>query len=139
MCILQISTFEFQGNIIEFGKGDISGSIYKLSGKIVNSVDQFDESESDIFQLTTAWLPIMEGENEEIASVTDDQTQPLSNHLVSKVSRSSTGESSLNTPDSHIINSLGSVRSGEDFLDSDLVKAAIERLNIGDAPVITFI
>ena len=81
----------------------------------------------------------MEGENEEIASVTDDQTQPLSNHLVSKVSRSSTGESSLNTPDSHIINSLGSVGAGEDFLDSDLVKAAIERLNIGDAPVITFI
>lgn len=124
----------FQGNIIEYGKGDISGSIYKMSGKIINSVEAFDDSENDIFQLTNAWHPIMEGENEEGVSVIDDQTQPLSNHLVSKISRSSTGESSANTPDSHIINSMGSVESGEDFLDSDLVKAAIERLNIGDAP-----
>ena len=108
-----------------------------MSGKIINSVEVFDDSENDIFQLTNAWHPIMEGENEEGASVNDDQTQPLSNHLVSKISRSSTGESSANTPDSHIINSMGSVESGEDFLDSDLVKAAIERLNIGEAPVIT--
>jgi len=123
----------FQGNIIECGKADVSGSIYKISGKIKNPSEQLDDSESDIFQLTTAWLPIMEGEHEEGTSVSEDLAQPLSNHLVSKISRSSTGESSANTPESHIVNSLGSVGSVEDFLDSDLVKAAIERLNIGDA------
>ena len=93
-------------------------------------------SESEIFQLTTNWMPILEGEIED-SSIIDDQTQPPSNPRLIKLSRSD-GESYSNSPCSRTdsLDYRGSVGSGGDYLDSDLVKAAIERLNIDDSPVI---
>jgi len=125
----------FQGNIIEYGKSEAqTGSIYKLSGKIINPVEQFDEekmiNENDLFQLQTNWLPIMEGENEDSSSDFDSQTRCISNRHLSKLSKSD-GESSSNSPESSL--PLSSQGSGSGYLDSDLVKAAIERLNFDDS------
>ena len=127
----------FQGNIIEYGKSEAqTGSIYKLSGKIINPVEQFDEekmiNENDLFQLQTNWLPIMEGENEDSSSDFDSQTRCISNRHLSKLSKSD-GESSSNSPESSL--PLSSQGSGSGYLDSDLVKAAIERLNFDDSEV----
>ena len=89
-------------------------------------------NESDLFQLQTNWLPITEGENEDESSDISHQSRPIANPLLSKLSRSD-GESSSNSPGSSVAqNSLG---SGSDYLDSDLVKAAIERLNFDDSQV----
>ena len=127
----------FQGNIIEYGKSEAqTGSIYKLSGKIINHVEQFDEekmiNENDLFQLQTNWLPIMEGENEDSSSDFNSQTRCISNRHLSKLSKSD-GESSSNSPESSL--PLSSQGSGSGYLDSDLVKAAIERLNFDDSEV----
>jgi len=119
----------FQGNIIEYGKGNVSGSVYKLSGKRIDLSETFDDekvfSENDIFQLTTNWLPIMEGDNER-----EDQTSTLSNPHLLKLSKSE-AESYSHSPDSQHLGSLGS--SGSDYLDSDLVNAAIERLSLDES------
>jgi len=125
----------FQGNIIEYGKSEAqTGSIYKLSGKIINSMEPYDGekiiNESDLFQLQTNWLPIMEGENEDGSSDISQQSRPIANPLLSKLSKSD-GESSSNSPGSSVAQS--SLGSGSDYLDSDLVKAAIERLNFEDS------
>ena len=92
-------------------------------------------SESDMFQLTSNWLPILEGEIED-PSIIDDQIQPPANSHLTKLSRSD-GESYSNSPVSRTdsLDYRGSVGSGGDYLDSDLVKAAIERLNIDDSQV----
>jgi hypothetical protein len=125
----------FQGNVIEHDKGDISGSIYKLSGKIVDTVDHFDDekiSVNDIFQLATLFdeASLDEGDSEGSSAV-DVPGHPISNPHLLKISKSD-GEGSSNSPGSHTLSSLS---SGSDYLDSDLVKAAIERLKIDDIPV----
>jgi len=126
----------FQGNIIEYGKSEAqTGSIYKLSGKIINPVlDPFDEekliNESDLFQLQTNWMPITEGDNEDGSSDFSNRARPISNPHLSKLSKSD-GESSSNSPVSSVAQS--SLGSGSDYLDSDLVTAAIERLNFEDS------
>ena len=85
--------------------------------------------------MPTLYNPVSldEGENG-ISSVIDLQEQPISNPYISKISKSSDGESSSNSPGSQTLSSLS---SGGDYLDSDLVNAAIELLNIDDVPVIT--
>ena len=109
--------------------------MYKLSGKRIDLSETFDDekvfSENDIFQLTTNWLPIMEGDNEG-----EDQTSTLSNPHLLKLSKSE-AESYSHSPDSQHLGSLGS--SGSDYLDSDLVNAAIERLNLDENSVSLFI
>ena len=109
--------------------------MYKLSGKRIDLTETFDDekvfSENDIFQLTTNWLPIMEGDNEG-----GDQTSTLSNPHLLKLSKSE-AESYSHSPDSQHLGSLGS--SGSDYLDSDLVNAAIERLNLDESSVSLFI
>ena len=99
-------------------------------------MEQFDEekmiNENDLFQLQTNWLPIMEGENEDSSSDFDSQTRCISNRHLSKLSKSD-GESSSNSPESSL--PLSSQGSGSGYLDSDLVKAAIERLNFDDSEV----
>ena len=99
-------------------------------------MEQFDEekmmSENDLFQLQTNWLPIMEGENEDKSSDFNNQTRCISNRILSKLSKSD-GESSSNSPESSL--PLSSQGSGSGYLDSDLVKAAIERLNFDDSEV----
>ena len=99
-------------------------------------MEQFDEekmiNESDLFQLQTNWLPIMEGENEDSSSDFNSQTRCISNRHLSKLSKSD-GESSSNSPESSL--PLSSQGSGSGYLDSDLVKAAIERLNFDDSEV----
>jgi len=109
--------------------------VYKLSGKRIDLSENFDDekvfSENDIFQLTTNWLPIMEGDNEG-----EGQTSPLSNPHLLKLSKSE-AESYSHSPDSQHLGSLGS--SGSDYLDSDLVNAAIERLNLDENSVSLFI
>ena len=109
--------------------------MYKLSGKRIDLSENFDDekvfSENDIFQLTTNWLPIMEGDNEG-----EGQTSPLSNPHLLKLSKSE-AESYSHSPDSQHLGSLGS--SGSDYLDSDLVNAAIERLNLDENSVSLFI
>ena len=109
--------------------------MYKLSGKRIDLTETFDDekvfSENDIFQLTTNWLPIMEGDNEG-----GDQTSTLSNPHLLKLSKSE-AESYSHSPDSQHLGSLGS--SGSDYLDSDLVNAAIERLNLDENSVSLFI
>ena len=108
--------------------------MYKLSGKRIDLSETFDDekvfSENDIFQLTTNWLPIMEGDNEG-----GDQTSTLSNPHLLKLSKSE-AESYSHSPDSQHLGSLGS--SGSDYLDSDLVNAAIERLNLDENSVSLF-
>ena len=128
----------FQGNIIEYGKSEAqTGSIYKLSGKIINNAESYDEdkviNESDLFQLQTNWIPIMEGENEDTSSDFSNQGRRISNPHLLKLSKSD-GESSSNSPESSL--ALSSLGSGSEYLDSDLVKAAIERLNLDDSQVI---
>ena len=109
--------------------------MYKLSGRRIDLSENFDDekvfSENDIFQLTTNWLPIMEGDNEG-----EGQTSPLSNPHLLKLSKSE-AESYSHSPDSQHLGSLGS--SGSDYLDSDLVNAAIERLNLDESSVSLFI
>ena len=109
--------------------------MYKLSGKRIDLSETFDDekvfSENDIFQLTTNWLPIMEGDNEG-----EDQTSTISNPHLLKLSKSE-AESYSHSPDSQHLGSLGS--SGSDYLDSDLVNAAIERLNLDENSVSLFI
>ena len=99
-------------------------------------MEQFDEekmmSENDLFQLQTNWLPIMEGENEDKSSDFNNQTRCISNRILSKLSKSD-GESSSNSPESSL--PLSSQGSSAGYLDSDLVKAAIERLNFDDSEV----
>lgn len=127
----------FLGNVIEQGKGPVSGSIYKLSGKIVNIDEHFNDqkmSVNDIFQLATLYDDVSIHELENGSSPMGDiQGPPILNPHLVKMSKSD-GESSSNSPDSH---TLSSFSSGSDYLDSDLVKAAIERLNSDDTQVLS--
>ena len=135
--------------MIEHGKGEVSGSIYKLSGKLVGAptideitatvhhqLDHGKVSENlDVFQLSTLYAEasLDDGEGEEAAllRMTNEDAQPMTNPDLLKISKSN-GESSSNSPASYTFSLLS---SESDDLDSDLVKAAIERLDIEDSQV----
>ena len=78
-------------------------------------------------------MPITERDNEDGSSDFSNRARPISNPHLSKLSKSD-GESSSNSPVSSVAQS--SLGSGSDYLDSDLVTAAIERLNFEDSQVI---
>ena len=123
------------GNIIEHGKCDISGSIYKISGKMSNADEQFEDAKipvNDMFGLSTVFDPesFEEGVNSSspTAEILEQQTAKLNVFKIPK----SNGDSSSTSPGSH---TLSSFSSGSDYLDSDLVKEAIDRLGIEDPQV----
>lgn len=122
----------FQGNIIEHGKCDISGSIYKISGKMSNTDEQLEDGKitmNDIFQLSNVFDPGNFEEGEKGSSPTTEiPERQISKLNVLKIPKSN-GDSSSTSPGSHTLSSLS---SGSDYLDSDLIKEAIDRLGIED-------
>ena len=88
---------------------------------------------NDIFQLSTVFDPesFEEGENGSSPTAVVPERQISKPNLL-KIPKSN-GDSSSSSPGSHTLSSLS---SGSDYLDSDLIKAAIDRLNIEDPQVI---
>ena len=89
---------------------------------------------NDIFGLSTVFDPesFEEGVNSSspTAEILEQQTAKLNVFKIPK----SNGDSSSTSPGSH---TLSSFSSGSDYLDSDLVKEAIDRLGIEDPQVFT--
>ena len=99
-----------------------------------NTDEQFEDAKislNDMFGLSTVFDPESFEVGVNSSSPTADILEPQTAKLNFKIPKSN-GDSSSTSPGSH---TLSSFSSGSDYLDSDLVKEAIDRLGIEDPQV----